>query len=485
MMRAMADGVSKPRRVMHRTGPPSSWLGPMERAVRGKALRGVASRASHGIYEPAPERPDPITLLEQQAATRVPELVPIRYGRMADSPFTFFRGAARIMASDLAATPKTGIVVQCCGDAHLSNFGAFASRDRRLVFNINDFDETLPGPWEWDVKRLAASMLIAARNNGFSQAEQHRAVLYTVGAYRRSMADFARQRNLDVWYRRTELDEVLVELQSRMGRTERKRAARSVAKARTRDHLQAFSKLTEPDGDGARFASNPPLIVPLRDFGDARRGDLEGRMRAILGRYRTTLQHDRRVLLDQFSLVDVARRVVGVGSVGTDAWMALFLGRDRDDPLVLQIKEAQASVLEEFTGASPHRHPGQRVVVGQRTIQTTPDIFLGWLSVTRTMSGDSREYYVRQLRDWKGSAEVETMRPQGLALYGELCGGTLARAHARSGDRIAIAAYLGSGDAFARALLAFSEAYADQNDRDYAALLDAIASGRIEAQEGV
>ncbi len=415
----------------------------------------------------------------------MPELVPIRYGRMLESPLAFFRGAALIMASDLAATPRTGFVVQCCGDAHLSNFGAFASRDRRLVFNINDFDETLPGPWEWDVKRLVASMLIAARENGFGPADQKRIVLSTARAYRTAMARFAGQRNLDVWYTRTEIEPLIARISAEIGRTGRRNVNRNVARARSRDHLQAFSKLTRMVDGRRQLVSNPPLIVPLRDLEAPGHDDLSARLHLVLRSYRSSLQHDRRVLLDQFDLADTARKVVGVGSVGTDAWIALFTGRDQDDPLLLQIKEAQPSVFEEFAGASPYRSAGERVVAGQRTIQTTPDIFLGWMTVKRTLSGRPRDYYVRQLRDWKGSVEVDAMRPRGMTVYGQVCAETLARAHARSGDRIAIAAYLGVRNTFDQALLGFSEAYAAQNDRDHAALIAAVASGRVQARTGV
>jgi uncharacterized protein (DUF2252 family) len=456
-----------------------------ERVKRGRAARAEVPRSSHAGFEAVAHRADPIALLEQQAQTRVPELVPIRYGRMLVSPFTFYRGAARIMASDLASTPRTGFTVQCCGDAHLSNFGVFASRERRLVFDINDFDETLPGPWEWDVKRLAVSMLIAARDNGFSAADQQRIVLDTVAEYRRSMARFAAMHTLDVWYSHTDVDKLMRSMWDEIGRTGRRNITRNVAKARTRDRMQAFSKLTRVVDGTRRFTSDPPLIVPLADFGGEAHDDLSGRLDEILRSYHDSLHHDRRLLLEQFQLVDVARKVVGVGSVGTDAWIALFLGRDPGDPLVLQVKEAQPSVLEDFVGASDFDNAGERVVAGQRTTQATRDIFLGWLRVERTMSGVGRDYYVRQLRDWKGSAVIEAMRPRGMVAYGRVCGSTLARAHARSGDRITIAAYLGSNDTFDRALGEFAEAYADQNEQDYNALVEAVKAGRVTAETGL
>ncbi len=456
-----------------------------ERAARGKAARAEVPRSSHAVFEPAARRLDPIDLLERQADARVPELVPIRYGRMLVSRFAFYRGAALIMVGDLAATPRCGLLAQCCGDAHLSNFGLYASPERRLVFDINDFDETLPGPWEWDVKRLAVSMLIAARNNGFSVKDQERTVLETVGEYRVRMAEFAAMRNADVWYTRFEFEELIPHLRSRVGGKMRKRLDKTVAKALTRDSVQAFSKLSK-DVDGERqIVSEPPLIVRLDDYENVEdryriRADLE----RLLREYSVTLQHERRVLLAQYHLVDLARKVVGVGSVGTRAAIALFLGRDGQDPLFLQIKEAQPSVMEEFAGRSEYRNSGERVVAGQRIMQASSDIFLGWITDTPDVHGVSRDYYIRQLRDWKGSIAVESMDPRSLSVYGQLCAVTLCHAHARSGDRIAIAAYLGRGDVFDRAILAFSEAYAEQNDRDYETLTQAVRTGRVHAEQG-
>jgi uncharacterized protein (DUF2252 family) len=457
-----------------------------ERVARGRAARAEVPRSSHGSFEPAPHRPDPIGVLEQQAQTRVPELVPIRYGRMLVSPFTFYRGAAMIMAGDLAATPRSGLTVQCCGDAHLSNFGVFASPERRLVFDVNDFDETLPGPWEWDVKRLAASMLIAARDNEFAVRHQDQVVLDTVEEYRTAMAEFAATNNLDVWYAHLDIESALEDLGPQLEPRAVKRTEKALAKARTRDSMSAFSKLTHIVDGQPRIAAEPPLIVPVDDLEDgAERDELFEFLHLQLRSYRESLPHERRVLLEQFRLTDFARKVVGVGSVGTRAWIALLLGRDGQDPLFLQMKEAEASVLEEHLGPSELHNHGERVVVGQRLMQASSDIFLGWLHVPSGLDGRPRDFYGRQLRDWKGSAEIERMNPKGLAQYGRLCGWTLARAHARSGDRIAIASYLGKGAAFDRAIVQFSRAYADQNERDYRALTDAVRSGRIVAEVGL
>jgi uncharacterized protein (DUF2252 family) len=453
-----------------------------ERVARGKAARREVARSSHAAFEPAPHRLDPVELLERQADTRAPELVPIRYGRMLASPFTFYRGAALIMAADLAATPRTGFLVQCCGDAHLSNFGLYGSPERRLVFDINDFDETLPGPWEWDVKRLAVSMLICSRSSGFTVEEQERVVLETVAGYRTRMAEFAGMRNLEVWYTRFEIEKMLPQLRAQVGGKMRKRLDRTVAKAFSRDNVQALSKLSRDVDGERRIVSDPPLIVRLDDFPDSKERDrLKAAGERILAEYILTLPHERRILLNQFRLVDSARKVVGVGSVGTAAWVALLLGRDARDPLFLQVKEAQRSVLEEFVGASGYENAGERVVAGQRIMQASSDIFLGWLHISESIVGQERDYYVRQLRDWKGSVAVEAMDPRALSVYGQLCAATLAHAHARSGDRIAIASYLGRRDVFDRAVLTFSEAYAEQNDRDFAALEAAVATGRVLA----
>jgi uncharacterized protein (DUF2252 family) len=390
------------------------------------------------------------------------------------------------MASDLAGTPTSGLPVQCCGDAHLSNFGLFASPERRLVFDINDFDETLPGPWEWDVKRLAVSLLLAARDNGFGVRDQERIVLAAVAEYRAWMARYAQMRNLDVWYARAEVDTLARDIASRLGAKMRRRLQRRVDKTLRRDSAQAFAKLaTEVDGR-AQIVSQPPLVVPAREFlNAAQQTRLARSLEHVLDEYAATLPHDRRELFRQFQLVDVGRKVVGVGSVGTHAWIGLLLGRDGHDPLVLQVKEAQQSVLEGFAGAGEFANAGERVVAGQRLMQASSDIFLGWLHVEHGVDDAPHDYYVRQLRDWKGSLEVEAMNPRALTVFGDLCAATLARAHARTGDRIAIAAYLGKSDAIDRALLEFSRAYAEQNARDYEALAAAVESGRVTAETGL
>jgi uncharacterized protein (DUF2252 family) len=438
------------------------------------------------VFEPSRERPDPVELLERQSATRVPELVPIRYGRMLVSPFTFFRGAAVIMASDLAATPRSGFDVQCCGDAHLSNFGVFASPERQLVFDVNDFDETLPGPWEWDVKRLAASMLIAAQENGYAAKHQHRVVLETVEQYRTAMAGFAAMNNLEVWYAHLDIESTLTQFASQFKAKQMRRAEKDVAKAHSRDSMTALSKLTHEVDGQPRIVAEPPLIVPLADLatGETRRQLLD-QLHRLFRTYCASLQYDRRVLLEQFDLTDVARKVVGVGSVGTRDWIVLLLGADGQDPLFLQLKEAQASVLEEFLAPSEFKNHGERAIIGQHLMQASSDIFLGWLHVKSGIDDEERDFYGRQLKDWKGSAEIERMLPSGMAAYGRLCGWTLARAHARTGDRIAIASYLGKGPSFARAIVELAHAYAEQNERDYKALTAAVNSGRITARTGL
>ncbi len=453
-----------------------------ESAAAGKAARESAPRSSHGEWEPAKGRKDPVELLEDQATSRVPELVPIRYGRMLASPFTFFRGAAAIMAMDLAKTPQSGLRVQACGDAHLSNFGVFAAPDRRLVLDINDFDETLPAPWEWDVKRLAASFAIAGRDREFTPGETRAAVLGTMRAYREAMREFAAMGNLDVWYARLDVETLLAEVAQVANREQMKAAERNVAKAHKKNSLKAFNRLVREVDGQPRIISDPPLLVPARELvSDDRRHELEERIREMLGRYRDSLKGDRRHLFDSYRFVDMARKVVGVGSVGTRAWVVLMMGRDGQDPLFLQAKEAEASVLEPHAGASVFGNHGERVVQGQWLMQASSDILLGWLPAFG-MDGKERDFYVRQLWDGKRSVEIETLPPRGLEIYGRVCGWTLARAHARSGDRVAIAAYLGKGESFDRAIAEFSERYADQNELDYAALAGAAGSGRIEAK---
>jgi hypothetical protein len=464
----------KPKAIAH----PS----PGERAARGKAARAVAPRSGHGAWEPASDRRDPVELLEEQAASRVAELVPIRYGRMLVSPFTFFRGAAYPMAADLAGEPRTGLNVQLCGDAHLSNFGAFAAFDRRLVFGINDFDETLPGPFEWDVKRLVASFAVAGRDRGF-HAKQRRSINRAAArSYREAIRGFAEMSNLEVWYSRIDVEDIAA-VAARTGTAEmRKRFKRNLAKAQSKDSMKAFAKLTEIIDGEPRIVSDPPLIIPIEEIvSGAGKDELEEFVRGVIRSYRRTLTHDRRQLLERFRYVHAARKVVGVGSVGTRAWIVLMLGRDESDPLFLQLKEAQPSVLEPFLGKSTFDNHGQRVVEGQRLTQAASDIMLGWIRVS-AFDGAARDFYIRQLWDGKGSALVEMMNPQALTMYAKLCGDALAKAHARSGDPIAIASYLGASDNFDRALAAFAESYADQNERDYHALQEAVKSGRVAAE---
>ena len=456
-----------------------------ERQARGKAARREVPRSSHATLANVPARPDPVALLESQSATRVAELVPIRYGRMLVSPFTFYRGAALVMASDLAGTPRSGLNVQLCGDAHLMNFGVFGSPERRLVFDINDFDETSPGPFEWDVKRLAASVAIAGRDNGLGRKDRSKPVRAAVAEYRTAMAEFASMTNLEVWYTALDIDTWLTNARSELGAKSLKRVEANLAKARTRDSHHAYNKLTELDGGQPRIINDPPLIEPVSQlFAPDERERVEKTIHDMFVRYRQSLQSDRRRLLEDFRTVDVARKVVGVGSVGTRAWIVLLLGRDDADPLFLQVKEAQPSVLSAYSGSKRRVSNGRRVVEGQHLMQAASDIFLGWTDVVGN-DDVKRDYYFRQLRDWKGSAEVETMDPSRLAAYAGLCGRALARAHARSGDRVAIASYLGSGSAFDTAIAEFAELYADQNERDYEALLAAESAGRIEVRRGL
>ena len=459
-------------------------LTPAERAARGKEARVAVPRDSHAVFDPGPDRPDPLALLAEQAKARVPELVPIRWGRMMVSPFTFYRGAALPMASDLATTPVSGLAVQACGDAHLSNFGIFGSAERRLVFDVNDFDETLPGPWEWDVKRLAASLEVAGRDNGYAGKDRREIVTATVASYRRAMRDFAGMTNLDVWYAHADIDQIRADFEAQMKKRQRKMADKGMAKARTRDSMQELAKLTHLVDGRPRIVADPPLIVPIADLLPKKMDQetFQAQIKDLLGKYRRTLETDRRYLLEQYEYADMARKVVGVGSVGTRCWIVLMLGRDESDPLFLQVKEAEASVLSRFVGASKYANMGQRVVAGQRLMQATSDIFLGWQRTEAGLDGQQRDFYVRQLRDWKFSMPIEIMVPHGMRIYGELCGWTLARAHARSGDRIAIAAYLGGSDVFDQAITRFASAYADQNERDHKALVDAVAAGRITAE---
>jgi uncharacterized protein (DUF2252 family) len=482
----MASTAEKARSAKRRSSGAVVHLSVSERTALGKEARTRAPRSSHAAFKPAADRPDPIDLLEEQARTRIPELVPIRYGRMLESAFAFYRGGARLMAQDLSTTPSSGLQVQCCGDAHLSNFGVFASPERRLVFDINDFDETLPGPWEWDVKRLAASLLIACRDVAFSARDCDRTVLDGVAQYREAMRAFAGMKNLDVWYARLDIDDFMARYAGQFENRARARTEKGLAKARTRDSMSAFAKLTERVDGRVRIVDQSPLIVPLRELVGADEEDaVFDELHDLLRQYRRTLQTDRRVLLEEYTLTDFARKVVGVGSVGTRAWIVLLFGRDLSDPLFLQMKEAQASVLEEFLAKSEFSNHGERVVTGQHLMQAVSDIFLGWVHVKEGYDGQPRDFYGRQLRDWKGSVEIRRQTPRTMSAYARLCGWTLARAHARSGDRIAIAAYLGTGATFDKAIVEFSHAYAEQNERDYRRLQQAVKEGRITAETGV
>ncbi len=447
---------------------------------RGKRARELATRSSHGRWEPAPDRPDPVDVLEAQAADRVEELVPIRYGRMLVSPFTFFRGAAAVMAADLGETPRSGITVQACGDAHLANFGGFAAPDRRLIFDINDFDETLPGPWEWDVKRLVASLEIAARDREFGRKQRMLVAQSAATEYREQMRRLSKMGNLEAWYERVDLDLIRDQFADAVEEEVRANFEKNLAKARRKTSVRAFSKLAREVDGQVRIVSDPPLITPLRELLGA--DDLqaaEGELRRMFGEYRASLPQGLRKLLDRYRFVDAARKVVGVGSVGTRAWIVLLIGRDHGDPLFLQIKEAQRSVLEPYTAKSIYARQGRRVVEGQRLMQAAGDMLLGWMSVAG-FDGVRRDFYVRQLWDAKGSAQIDRMTPRAMTVYARLCGGVLANAHARSGDRVAIAAYLGGGDQFDRAMVEFATRYADQNELDYAALRTAADSGRIK-----
>ena len=457
-------------------------LTPVERAARGRRARAAVPRSSHGRFEPDGKRPDPVEILESQSAARVPELVPIRYGRMLESPFRFYRGAAAVMAADLGTAPHTGIMTQLCGDAHMLNFRLLASPERHLMFDINDFDETLPGPWEWDVKRLAASLAIAGRGNGFSGRERAAAVRRCVQGYRERMREFAGMRTLDVWYAQDDADGLGSIRKRRLTGDARRRLSAAADKARTRTNMQAFAKLTRLEEGVRRIAPDPPLITPIRDLLPGGEGAEPTRiLRGLIEDYGRSLSSERRALLGRYRVADMARKVVGVGSVGTRCWIVLLLGRDHDDPLLLQAKEAGASVLAPYADASEYGNQGQRVVAGQRLMQAAGDIFLGWQTAAGT-DGRRRDFYVRQLRDWKGVARPEGMTPEIMATFGRFCGASLARAHARSGDPIAIAAYLGAGDAFDRALALFAEAYADQNERDREALAAAAQAGRVVAE---
>ena len=454
----------------------SDHLRPDERRAEGKARRKEVPRSSHGDWSPATDRPDPVDVVTGQDASRLQPLVPIRHGRMAESPFAFYRGAAKIMAGDLASTPSTGFDAQLCGDAHLANFGSYASPDRRQVFDVNDFDETLPGPWEWDLKRLATSFVLAGRDNGFDDRTIRSIVTRSVSSYREAMARFGAGGFLDVWYAQASLDDIAA---SAPRKKDRKRIAGQAKKARSKGSLKALGKLAETVDGRMQIRSDPPLLLRLRDVPGIDADELHSQVVASHGDFRNSLADDRRVLLDRFRILDVALKVVGVGSVGTRCMIVLLEGRDEGDPLFLQIKEATDSVLEDHLPRSPYDGAGRRVVEGQRLMQASSDIFLGW-----DTTSSRHHYYWRQFHDMKGSADVSAMHPRQLTRYAGICGATLAHAHARSGDPLAIAGYMGSGDVFDRAITRFAFTYADLNDRDYAAFRGAIEAGRVEAAAG-
>ncbi len=456
---------------------------PAERAARGKAARKRAPRSAHAAWQASPCRPDPVALLEEQAAQRTPELVPIRYGRMLASPATFYRGGALLMASDLAGTPDSGLTAQLCGDAHLMNFGLYQSPGRSLVFDINDFDETLPGPWEWDVKRLAASFEVAAEDRGFAASTRRSIVLACVRSYREAMMEMAEKRAIDLWYTRLAADQLEGYGQA-LRKKDARLASRDLERASGKDDLRALSRLTQRVDGQVRFKSSPPLLVPTHELlVEDERARYTDAVESALSRYRASLPSDRQPLYDLYRFRDMARKVVGVGSVGTRAWVMLFTGRDAADPLFLQAKQAQASVLERFVGRSRYRYAGRRVVEGQRLMQALGDILLGWYHVTG-FDGRNHDFYMRQLWDGKGSFSVEVMAESAWPVYAQMCAWVLARAHARSGDRIAIAAYLGTADVFDRAVADFAEAYAVQNRRDYEALREAVDAGTVKAEYG-
>jgi uncharacterized protein (DUF2252 family) len=461
-----------------------------ERDARGRSAREAAPRSAPGQWQPAADRPDPVALLADQSKGRVAELVPVRYGRMLLSPFTFYRGAAAIMAADLAKMPRSGIDVQLCGDAHLSNFGVFGTPERKMIFDLNDFDETLPGPWEWDLMRLAASFEIMGRSRGFAAADRRAIVLTAAREYRKRMRAAARMGTLAAWYEDLDIGQLMkmvkAEVRARPGaRPEARRALRNARQARTRDSARVYAKRAADVGGEPRIMADPPLIVPMEDLvepgSEWEHADLT--FDDLIGEYRRTLGRSHHPI-EEFHFVHAARKVVGVGSVGTRCFILLFLGRDRDDPLFLQVKEAGPSVLERYLGPGGYASHGERVVVGQRLMQAATDIFLGWVSA-RGLDGQRRDFYVRQFQDWKGSADVDNLRLSGATVYARICGATLARAHARWGDRIAIASYLGRGGKFDAAVADFSAAYADQNERDYDAFSAAVKSGRLPVQTGV
>jgi uncharacterized protein (DUF2252 family) len=465
--------------------PPPSQRTPHERAALGRAARRHRPRSSAGSWQPSPDRADPVDILEHQARTRVVDLVPIRYGRMSASPFAFFRGAAAVMAADLGSHATSGLRVQLCGDAHLANFGGFAAPDRRVIFDINDFDESHPGPFEWDLQRLGASLEIASRELGLDDGRRGAVVRRAARRYRSTMADFAAMTDLDVWYLRLNAETMQALFGPEVHRKVMRHLERSIDATKAKDRFKALDRLTHQVDGRLRFVSDPPLLVPADEvFAGVDGRWLYEALLGLLRSYRRSLPPAGKRLADSYRFVDMARKVVGVGSVGTRCWVVLMTGRDEGDPLILQVKEAESSVLEPFVGSSAFTNHGQRVVVGQRLMQAAGDVFLGWDRGSGA-DGVTRDFYVRQLWDWKASADVATMTPAVLAVYGEMCAWSLARAHARTGDRIAIAAYLGTSDTFDRALARFAAGYADQNEKDHQRLVEAISSGRVDALRGV
>ena len=435
----------------------------------GKSLRDKCPRESHATWKAHADRPDPLKLLEESDKGRIPQLIPIRHGRMMRSPFTFYRGAALNMAVDLAVTPVSGLRVQACGDAHLLNFGAFATPERRVIFDINDLDETLPAPWEWDVKRLAGSVVLACRSNGFGNACARDAAASCVRSYREHMAEYSQTRVLDVWYSHIDLEDLIASIPDKKARRRERKRLAAVQARNVVEH--DFPKLVEVTGQGPVIKDNPPLIFHPQD---ETREHMLARARMAFSEYRESIQEDRRALLDRFELKDIAVKVVGVGSVGTNCFVMLLMASDRD-PLFLQVKQARASVLEAYAGKSIYANQGQRVVNGYRLMQSASDIFLGW-----TEGKLGRHFYVRQLRDMKITMLVELFSPAAMTEYAKVCGWALARAHARSTSPAQISGYLGKSDTFDKAIAKFSLAYADQSERDHALLEKAVRSGRVE-----
>ena len=452
------------------------------RAAAGTELRGRFPLADHAAWQFSPDRRDVIGLLEQQNTIRLQSLIPLRFSRMAVSPFTFYRGAAAIMANDLARTPVTGIPVQCIGDAHIGNFGIFYSPSKRLMFDVNDFDETTIGPWEWDIKRLAVSVEIAGRTLGLKESQCRQAVHRCVRHYRESIRDFASRGFLDTWYTHIDLEDRLDELEKSTKARPSRTLHGAISKAKAKDSRKAADRLTYVDNGRLRFRSDPPELVQINDLPGYDDVDaLRGRLDMLLDTYRDSLYADRRHVLDQYHFEDIARKVVGVGSVGTRCWVGAFVGRDLSDPLILQMKEAVASVLAPYVGNAPYPTHGERVVQGQKLVQSTADILLGWAQFIAS-DGRPRDYYVRQLWNGKGSINLDTLHADSLSNLGALCAWCLAHAHARSGDSVAIGAYLGQGEEFDDALVAFSAAYADQNEDDFALFTRLIKSGELPSE---